>query len=252
MLVERARFSARGPADRRPPVRPALSVRIPRYGARASHTPVSPVTRTYWSATNGSHSEIVGEARSYSAPRRLVPPVLHVALDKLAARGAQQMTARDLGLGIEKRHGILELIPKSVGAARLIERRPRPHATGQRLIQRPSIEQDVEFGLRRPDADDRQTLVPSTGRVVNRRGGDGGIPVSIDQRRAASSLSATPRRTTTSRISPGRSAIEPRSAAHGSYPAPVALESSGSTQSRGRREVAIPSDEVIAPRRVSW
>ncbi len=42
-----------------------------------------------------------------------------------------------------------------------------------------------------------------------------------------------------------------RSAAHGSYPAPVAPESSCTAHRGGRGEIAIPSDEVIATRGVA-
>ena len=40
-----------------------------------------------------------------------------------------------------ERHHVLELIAKAIRAARLIKRRSRPDATGQRLIEQPAVEQ---------------------------------------------------------------------------------------------------------------
>src|ERR1019366_6405341 len=42
----------------------------------------------------------------------------------------------------EGRH-VLQLIAKAIGAARLVERRPRPHAARKSLIQQPAVHQNV-------------------------------------------------------------------------------------------------------------
>jgi hypothetical protein len=78
--------------------------------------------------------QVIGNPRSDPAAARRVPPVLDVALLELPRRRAQQVLPCQLGLGDGERHHVLKLIAKPVRAAGLIERRPRPHATGQRLV----------------------------------------------------------------------------------------------------------------------
>ena len=75
---------------------------------------------------------IVGELRTHALPARLVPPVLHVALDELPRRGAQQLLAQHLRPGEDEREHVLQLIAEAERAARLIERRPSPHAARER------------------------------------------------------------------------------------------------------------------------
>src|SRR5665213_1153546 len=92
---------------------------------------------------------IVGETRAYAGDagrqiRRWQPPMLHVTLDELAACCAQQMLARESRQRQRQRHSVLQLIAKAVGAAGLIEGGSRPHPAYQRLIERPSIEHEVE------------------------------------------------------------------------------------------------------------
>ena len=52
--------------------------------------------------------------------------MLHVAFDELPGGGAQDMLARQVGLGDHQRHDVLQLVAEAVGAARLIEGRARP------------------------------------------------------------------------------------------------------------------------------
>ena len=72
-----------------------------------------------------------------------MPPVLDVALDELPRGGPQYLRARDVSLRDRERHHVLELIAKAIRAARLIKRRARPDATGERLIEQPAIEHNV-------------------------------------------------------------------------------------------------------------
>ena len=88
----------------------------------------------------GQPEQIVGDARAHAAPRRRMPPVLHVAFDELARGGAQQVLARDAGVATLKRHHILELVAETIGAAQLIERGARPDAARERLIEQPAIQ----------------------------------------------------------------------------------------------------------------
>ena len=112
---------------------------------------------------------VIGDARPYPAPRFRQPPMLHVALDELARRGAQQLLARHLGLRHAERHHILKLVAKAVSAARLIERRTRPDAAGERLIEQPTVQQDVHRTVRRRHLNRAKRVIPETGRPRQER-----------------------------------------------------------------------------------
>ena len=61
------------------------------------------------------------------------PPMLHVALDELPRRGAQQMLARHRpGATAASAMPSCKLVAEAVGAAGLIEGRARPDAAGER------------------------------------------------------------------------------------------------------------------------
>ena len=90
-----------------------------------------------------------------------MPPVLHVALDELAAGSAEDVRARDVRLGVDERH-------RHPGADRGSRRRrcsgtaPSGPTSGRRAPGRaPAVEHGVEGGLRRAHADDREPLAPS-------------------------------------------------------------------------------------------
>ena len=74
-----------------------------------------------------------------------------------ARRRCSRVSAgRDSG----ERHAVLKLVAEAVGAARLIERRSRPHAAGERLIEQPAIEHDVHRPVRRFHLDRAEHVVP--------------------------------------------------------------------------------------------
>ena len=161
------------------------------------------------------------------------------------------MRARDARLGVHERHAVLQLVSKPVRAARLVQRRPRPHSARQRLVQRPSIEQRVELRLRRVNTDHRQPLVPRLGCFVDRLGRGGRRAVPLDQR-------------TRSRIARRRAEqdrdllrlvrlerdVAPQRRARVVPRAGRARELLHA-QPLGRGEIAVPSDEVIAARCVA-
>ena len=70
--------------------------------------------------------EVIGYARAHAASGRLVPPMLHVALDELPRRGLDDLRARQIGSRYRERHHVLKLVAKAVRATGLIERRARP------------------------------------------------------------------------------------------------------------------------------
>ena len=94
---------------------------------------------------------VVGDVRAHALAVVRQPPVLHVAFGKLARGGAQDLLAQQLRPREPQRHRVLQLIAKTVGAARLVETGARPGAAGQRLVQQPAVHHDVEGAVRRLD-----------------------------------------------------------------------------------------------------
>ena len=82
----------------------------------------------------GEPGAVVGDVRADPLAGRREPPMLDVAFDELPGGGAQDVRARQVGLGDRERHDVLELVAETVGAARLVECRTRPVAAGQRLV----------------------------------------------------------------------------------------------------------------------
>src|SRR5207247_11347374 len=65
-------------------------------------------------------------------------------LRELMRGGGQQMLSRDLARRHRQRHDVLELVAESVSAAGLVEGRACPDAARERLVEQPSVEEDVE------------------------------------------------------------------------------------------------------------
>ena len=126
------------------------------------------------------------------------------------------------GLAKRQRHAVLQLVAKAVGAARLIERRARPDAAGERLVEQPAVQHDVHGPVGRLHLDCPEQRLP----VVRHLGQDGveiGRAIAADQRPGFVGRSRTARgsrRLRSSRPAP-RSTTTCR-AAQGSRPAPVA------------------------------
>ena len=90
-----------------------------------------------------------------------MPPVLNVAFDKLARGGAQQMFARDTSFRDAERHHVLKLVAETVRAAQLIERRARPYAASERLVEQPAIEHQIHARIGRRHLDRAEHVVPA-------------------------------------------------------------------------------------------
>ena len=118
--------------------------------------------------------------------------------------------------------------------------------------KRPAIEQRVELRLGCPHADHRQPLVPRADCIVDRRRRGGRRAVSVDQR--ARVLDRSPRRRAGSTISFVSLGIERDRALQRRARIVTRSGRAGESlrsQRRGRREIAVPSDEVIAARGVA-
>ena len=103
---------------------------------------------------------IVRDVSAHALATVWQPPMLHIALGKLARSGAQDLIAQQLGLRQPQRHRVLQLIAESIGAAGLVEAGASPGAAGQRLIEQPAIHHDVERTVWRLDLHVSRELFP--------------------------------------------------------------------------------------------
>ena len=86
--------------------------------------------------------------------------MLHVAFLELPRSRAQQVGAGDLGANGGQRHAVLQLVPEAVGPAGLIERRARPDAAGERLVQEPAIQHEIHRARWRAHPQRAQHAIP--------------------------------------------------------------------------------------------
>src|SRR6267378_2514074 len=77
-----------------------------------------------------------------------MPPMLNVAITKLMSCREQQVLACETRFGMYQRHHILQLIPESERAPRLIIATARPEAARKSLVQQPTVYQKVDRGIR--------------------------------------------------------------------------------------------------------
>ena len=186
----------------------------------------------------GEPRPIVGDARAHALTRMRQPPMLDVALDELSRRRAQQVLARHGRLRGDQRHAVLQLVAEAVGTARLVERRARPDAAGQRLIQQPAVQHDIHRPVGGLHLDRAEHIVPVAADLATARRRD--LPCGSVQSRSAASralggfaeeeddLDAGVRRRATTVV---------RSAPHGSRPAPTGV---GERRRTGERRRAAP------------
>ena len=156
----------------------------------------------------GQPEQIVGTARPESASARLVPPVLDVALDELARGRAQDLRASEVGPRQRQRQHVLQLIAKPEGAAGLVVAAARPQPAGHRLIEQPSVHQEIERVIGRADLDGLQNRLPRA--LRRRQRGLGRAPVRGGCRTAHARPSRrapgrAPARSVASARAPGRS-----------------------------------------------
>src|SRR5690606_37462400 len=69
--------------------------------------------------------------------------MLHVTFHELTRRGAQQLLACCSWHGQVEGQAVLQLIPETIGATRLVKGRSGPKPTRYGLIQKPAIQEDV-------------------------------------------------------------------------------------------------------------
>ena len=89
--------------------------------------------------------EIVGKPRSQSIAGIRMPPMQHIAFDKLLAGVAKDLSPCYIRAVVQERGRVLKLIAKTKGAARLIIGRAAPHSATQVLIRQPAIDHKDQF-----------------------------------------------------------------------------------------------------------
>ena len=90
----------------------------------------------------------------------------HIARFELMASRPQDLGTRHFGFGIEERQHILQLVTEAIGSARLAEGRSSPNATGQILVEQPTVEQQIEGRFRGFDLDGGQEILPEATRTL--------------------------------------------------------------------------------------
>ena len=103
---------------------------------------------------------VVGEMGAHALSVGRMPPVLHVALAELALGAADQLLAGEPRCRMDQRHGVLQLIAETVGAAGLIIAAAAPQPAGQCLVDQPAVGQHVQRGIRRLHVHRAQGAVP--------------------------------------------------------------------------------------------
>ena len=70
--------------------------------------------------------------------------MLNIPLRKLTGRTEEEMFTNQTGFGMDKSHYVLQLVAKADSSTRLVIPAPGPKTARYRLIQEPSIGQDID------------------------------------------------------------------------------------------------------------
>ena len=105
---------------------------------------------------------IIGDSRANPSSRFRQPPMLYIALYELPRGGSKQMLARHIRFRHDESHHVLKLVTKAIRAACLIEGRARPHSTGEGLVEKPTVQQNVHGTLRCRHLNRAKHAVPET------------------------------------------------------------------------------------------
>jgi hypothetical protein len=110
--------------------------------------------------SQGQPQKVIGKMRAHAASGGRMPPVLNVSLDKLMARGPQQMFAHQPGLCMHQGHDVLQLIAKPERAPGLVISATPPKTAGQGLVEQPTVDQSVDTLVRGFHVDSAQRSLP--------------------------------------------------------------------------------------------
>ena len=103
-----------------------------------------------------------------------------VAFFELMGGGAQQVLAGHIPHRRHQGHPVLELVAETEGPAGLIESRPGQHPAGQRLIEQPLIDHQVEGAIGSLHPQGSEDVVPA-GRDLGLDVLRVGLPVPLDE-----------------------------------------------------------------------
>ena len=81
----------------------------------------------------GKPQEIIGDPRADTGAVRRMPPVLDIAFLELTARREQDVLSRQLGIRVDERHDVLQLIAEAERAAGLVQGGTPPDPAAEAL-----------------------------------------------------------------------------------------------------------------------
>ena len=207
VLEERCPLGGRRAAGGRPPAPPGERRRLEERHDLVEHRRVAGRPHVVRDGVR-QPQQVVRAAGARAPAARLVPPVLDVALDELAAGRPQQVLAREVGPDERERHHVLELVAEAEGAARLVVAGSRPQPAAQVLVEEPAVHQEVEGIVRRAHLHRIERLVPRPAHGVERFSAAAAEPWRTTSSRAAAASCACPSRNTSTRVSPGSSVTD--------------------------------------------
>ena len=89
-----------------------------------------------------------------------MPPVLYIALHKLARCAQNDLCPQHSRIRPNQRHGILQLVAKARSTARLVKACLGPQPTANGLVQEPAVDHGIQQRVGRFDRRGTQQAVP--------------------------------------------------------------------------------------------
>ena len=124
---------------------------------------------------------VVGEMRAHALPVGRMPPVLHVTLQELAPGATEQLLAGEPRCCMDQRHGVLQLIAETIGAAGLVIPAASPEPARQCLVEQPAVRHHIQSVIRRLHLHRAQGAVPVFPHRFQRLPGAGRAAVLLDE-----------------------------------------------------------------------
>ena len=96
----------------------------------------------------GQPQQVIRKMGAHPIAQGCVPPVLHIALNKLVCSADHNLLTQHLRRGPGHGHGILQLIAKAGGATGLVKAGLGPQSARHSLVQQPAIDHSVKQRVR--------------------------------------------------------------------------------------------------------
>ena len=149
------------------------------------------------------------------------------------------MFAQEVGLGVQQRHRVLQLIAETEGAPWLVVSVPRPEAARERLVRQPAVGQDIQGRVGGFHMHGAERALPVLPHRFERTMRCGRSPEAMHQVDGVVALRPTPSLKMNSRSCPSASSNGTWSAAQGSNAAPTLPESRNRVMAAGLRSVPL-------------